>query len=419
MVAFENPTEAQQFIRDIVDVPVRERHERIGQDIQFHAHSQSIGNGRFTNIYDISYPERGAIAPLIHAHERLKSVYDFAQSNSHPVTAGGGFFYLADIASGQPRQLALNLVIADGQLRSLPVCDREAVLSDGHKYSAQVVQSLGSLSLNGHELSWSGSLSPHDTDVKVFGNGNVTITHEPHPGAGSMRVLDERSRLTPPITDDDIIDIGLVSCGDGTFAGGATSRTGGLDIFTHDVIIRCHERYLAENQVVIFHTIGGISLDGSLQGALTVGPMLTQQDFAAHPINRDRSLGSKPPFLERPLARTALYTTEDGVVHIRLFDGRPDSDVFPGVTPSEAVGMVTREEKVIQGCFLDPGQTAKLCTRIGTEVESLGNRHYLQWASQPGEKYLWNPNVGRPCASVIALQWVDELANHTRDRSAA
>jgi hypothetical protein len=104
------------------------------------------------------------------------------------------------------------------------------------------------------------------------------------------------------------------------------------------------------------------------------------------------------------MARTVLYETEDGKIHIRLYDGRPGSDVFPGVTPTEVVEAICAEGNVVWGCFLDPGQTAKLCVRTGDNIESLGNRHYLKWPTEPGEKYIWVPEVGRPTASAITIQ---------------
>ena len=63
-------------------------------------------------------------------------------------------------------------------------------------------------------------------------------------------------------------------------------------------------------------SLGGMALDGSLRGALSVGPLLETEDFAARPINKDLSLSGKPPFLDVPLARTVLYGTADEKVHI-------------------------------------------------------------------------------------------------------
>lgn len=62
------------------------------------------------------------------------------------------------------------------------------------------------------------------------------------------------------------------------------------------------------------------------------------------------------------------------------------------------------EGPVAWGCFLDPGQTAKLVVRDGNELASCGNMHYLKWPQIPNDKYVWVPNIGRPTASTIALR---------------
>lgn len=184
-----------------------------------------------------------------------------------------------------------------------------------------------------------------------------------------------------------------------------SSNSGGLDIFNHDVVARMHERH-AHGELPEMHvrTLGGKAIDGSLQGALSVGPMLDTENFTSHPVNRDASLGGRPPFLDVPLARTVLYETDDGMVHLRLFDGRPGSSIFPGVTPDQVSQFVTSEENVTWGCFLDPGQTAKLVVRGDDDIASYGNTHYLKWPKQPGEKFIWVPKSGRPTASTITLR---------------
>lgn len=402
MTAFETIDEAQSFMRETVDKPVCERHEAISEAATLRAFPVDLGGGLFTNVYEASFRD-GAVAPTVHTHDALTSVREFAKRGEHPIVTGGGFFYLADTGSAAPRQLALNLSASNYQLRSLPVVDREAVVCDGRQLYTQEIQSLGVMSMNGYELSWSGSLTAHDTDVKVFGNGNAVIAHRYNEATGSIRALDEDSRFTPPIEQDDVIDVGFVARDDGLFVS-KDRRKGGVDIFAHDIVLRCHERYLVGDHAMKVLTVGNLAIDGKLQGALSVGPMLAPQNFDAHPVNQDRSLGDKPPFLERPLARTVLYGTSDGMTHIRLLDGRPGSETFPGVTPSQVVQLVTADNDIAWGCFLDPGQTAKLCVANGGEVESFGNRHYLKWATKPGEKYVWVPESGRPTGSAIALQ---------------
>lgn len=236
----------------------------------------------------------------------------------------------------------------------------------------------------------------------MFGNGNVVINHMQDDTNGSVRVLDEYSRYTPVIDRDGTIDIGFVYRDDGLFSSTKISHTGMMDIFTNDIIVRCSDKYSAEQIEMKVHTIGSLTLGSSLDGALSVGPMLDVDNFNDHSINSDASLGNKPPFIDRPMARTLLYEM-DGMVHVRLFDGRPGSEAFNGVTPKEAVDLVKGGGDFEWGCFLDPGQTAKLCIRNEDAIESYGNRHYLKWPSKPGGKYTWTPNVGRPVASAITL----------------
>lgn len=75
-----------------------------------------------------------------------------------------------------------------------------------------------------------------------------------------------------------------------------------------------------------------------------------------------------------------------------------------GVTPTQAAQAIKNETDVAWGCFLDPGQTAKLTVRGDTDIASYGNTHYLKWPKQPGGKFIWVPKTGRPVASMIALR---------------
>lgn len=405
MKSFETDAEAKAYIRERVDVPVAESEIDLDDGLKLRTFPLAVGQGQFTNVYDLTYPARRHYSS-IETHPSLTSVYDHVNSNPHiKVATGGGFFFLADQSKATPRQLSLNLALAESQMLSFPLADQEAVISEDNRLSTAHIRALGAVSLNGLELSWSGSLTSHDTDIKMYGSGNSIITHMQHDATGSIRVLDENSRFTPTMDEDDKVDIGLIRRDDGTFIGVTSSREGGLDIFSHDVVARMHEKH-AHNRLPLMtvKTLGGRALDGSIQGAISVGPMLDEQDFTNHPINSDKSLGSKPPFLDIPLARTVLYSRDNEEIHICLFDGRPGSPVFPGITPQQAADFIKSEGEVAWGSFLDPGQTAKLSIRSAEGVASYGNTHYLKWPEQPGDKFVWVPQVGRPVASTIALQ---------------
>lgn len=403
--SFDTDRAAKDFVRERVDMQMPERIEDLGRGIALRSYTVELGGGTFTNVYDLSF-RADSVHPGVVSHDQLISVFDYVKDNPDVRAAtGGGFFFLADKASAMPRQPGLNLALQGGRLRGLPVVDREAVLINNERLSAKHLQALGTLSIGETELSWSGSLTQHETGAKIFATGNSIIAHVQNDETGSIRVLDEGSRYTPAIDDDDTVDVGFVLREDGVFAGIKSSASGYLDIFSYDVVVRTHERHIhcgLPNMRVL--TLGGIALDGSLRGALSVGPLLETEDFTAHPINKDLSLGGKPPFLDVPLARTVLYGTADEKVHIQLFDGRPGSAIFPGVTPRDAARLARQNEDVTWGCFLDPGQTAKLVVRGENDAESYGNTHYLRWPTEPGGKFVWTPKSGRPVASMITLR---------------
>lgn len=405
MHRFSSLGEAQSFVTQEIDNPVSTDTLTIKPGVKLSTASIDMGCGRFTNSYDITFDARDKPLDII-AFDGLTSVNDFLTSpasKQYSVASGGGFFFLADRASNSPRQLALNLSISRGDLRSLPVTDRESVISGHDGLEVRVLVALGAMVLNGRPLDWSGSLTDYDTEVKVYGNGNASISHQENPLTGSVRVLDETSRYTPPISHEDYMDVGFIGRGGNDFIGVGGSTTGGVDIFAHDFVVRCPQRYINGNSSLQIDTIGGTALSRLEGGAFSAGPALNIADFSNHPVNHDASLGSRPPFIETFLARTAIYKDEDNLTHIRLFDGRPGSSSFPGVTPNEVASHILSEGGFEWGCFLDPGQTAKLCVNYEDRSASYGNRHYMRWPVAVDPNFLWAPDIGRPVANVMAL----------------
>lgn len=405
MRSFATVTEAQAYISQRIDVPVRESQTELRAQVDFHAFSLAMGNGQFTNVYDVSAPAAHA-ETSIHVHTKPTDVYSFANHQQIPAaTISGGFFFLADEYGRAPRQAALNTAIHNGNIRSLPVVDREALTINQGAISGQQLAALGELSIGDRTHSWAGSLTKHEAEFRLFGNGNATIRHVAAAQTGSRRVLDESTRFTPKLNEEGMVDIGLIHTQANHFVRTTISRQGGLDIFAHDAVLRGPAEVLTSaTDEVIFRSLGNLALDKPSLSAISVGPSLHTADFSAHPINADHSLGDKPPFLDVPMARTMLYRTDDDRLHLRLFDGRPGSPVFPGVTPAEALKLTEDEGTITWGYFLDPGQTAKLCIQAMGRRFSFGNAHYLQWPSAPGEPFTWAPYRGRPDASVITLQ---------------
>lgn len=403
--SFETEDAAKEFVREHIDIPVAAKLRQLGDGLTLQTFPLSLGDGTFTNVYDLLVSSDD-FRHNIEFPEQLTSVFNRVKADPYIRAAMSGGFFLADRADSEPRELGLNLALSSGQLLSFPVVDREVLIASEGRLSVQNLQALGVISINGKDVTWSGSLTSHNAEAKVFGNGNSVITHVANDLTGTVRTLDEGSRYTPvKEADDDTVDVGFMRREDGSFVGIASSKTGGVDTFNYDVALRLHERHVAKGLPEMrARTVGSLAVDGSRLSAVSVGPMLDETDFTGHAINYDLSLGGRPPFLDVPLARAIVYAEDSGVIHYRLFDGRPGSPVFPGVTPAQAAEIIKQETDIAWGCFLGPGQTAKMVTRHESELESHGNRHYLKWPNYPGERFIWVPATGRPVASIITLR---------------
>jgi hypothetical protein len=405
---FRSIPEAQAHISHELRKPVPNRTIDLDGRATLTTQSISLDNNRLTNSYDLSFAATaGQVTPSIHINNQLATIPHYLQRNPKKLAAAsGGFFFLTDKHGAQPRQLSLNLAMAGQTLRSLPVSDKETLICTKEGLSARYLQALGELSINGARLTWAGSLTDHPADCRVYGNGNAVIKHQADLMTGNIRVLDEDSRYTPyTLPEDGCVDAGFMSAARNRFVMKALSPVGGLDIFGYDMVIRCPEAYIRGNEAEMkIHSVDSLSMDGNVQGAISVGPMLDAMSFTAHPINQDASLGSNPPFTERPMARSVAYATNDGQVHLRVFDAIPGDEIFHGVTPSEVSAILHSEAEVVWGCFLDPGQTAKVGVRSNDVVRTYGNGHYLKWPAKQGRPFLWKPNDGRPLASIISLE---------------
>lgn len=402
---FASIAEAEAYMAAEIDRPVEEWQECIDDRLIFSAFSSMMADGRFTNVYDISY-RAGDVVPAVRISRGMDGVYQHLENTPRALAAASGtFFYHSTKDEGRrPRQLAYNMAIEEGKIQSLPVTDREAVICVDNRLSARHVRALGLLSIDGVQMSWSGSLTDYDTDCRVFGMPNCAIRRVPCEVNGSKRIVVDDSAYTPPMDEKGSIDIGFVAHPIGGLVAKDYSRAGRLSLFEHDMIVRCRESRLVSPTPVSLtvHTID--DLDASaIQGALTAGPLLGTADLATHPINTDISLGGVPPFTDRPAARMAMYEANDGMVHVRMFDGRPDSDNFKGVTPNEVVRLIGEEGAIRWGCFLDGGYTARVCIRTDDEIRGYGNAHYLQWPDRKGQRYRWASKRGRPTPSFLTF----------------
>lgn len=401
MKKFSTLETAKKYMASHVDIPVKNRIIHLKKDVMLSMSLNWIDEDNFTNSYDVQYDPAVVTSSTSLTAER-KSLNDIVRIDRNCIAVlSGGFSYLTDDPGVHPRHLSLNLAIENGLVKSLPVVDREALMMIDGRMFACVIRAVGIMEINGKQLSWSGSLTNHHTDIKLYGNGNSIITHVSDKN-GSRRVLNDDSRFTPPIYGTEEIDAGFMSQKNGTFVASSVSTTGRLDIFAFDIVLRCPKHLITNNIKMRVLTIDTLTVGASIQSAVSAGPLLETTNFDNHSINKDASLGTSAPFTNSRAARAVLYVEENGLAHLRIFDGRPGSSIFPGVTPTEAVHIINSEAKVAWGCFLDGGQTAKLFVRRGLAVNSFGNRHYVDKVPN-GQGVVWVPKTGRPLSSVISL----------------
>jgi hypothetical protein len=391
-------------MENVIDRPVAARVTNLGSGLVLSTSPLSLGGEDFTNVYDLSWDTRDTTASMRFTH-RPTAAIDAAQLV--PATSTASFFALLDEGSGLPVQTSLNLAIEQGQILSMPVADREALISRSGVLSMRHLAASGDVTINGTQLSWTGSHTQRQADCYVFGNGNMVITRRDDPQKGSVRVLDETSRVTPPLQPESgWVDVGFAVTSARGFRSTAIAPGGGLDIFAHDLVMRCPARHVDPrgDNVLEVLSIGGLRAEAFPDSAATVGPSLDVADFAAHPINSDRSLDVVPPFAHNRKTRMAVFEDLQGRTHLRLFDGRPGSPVFQGTTPMQARDSIAADPGFRWGCFIDGGQTAKMWVAVDGQLTSFGNRHYLRWPKADESEFVWVPDRGRPISSIITLQ---------------
>ena len=144
----------------------------------------------------------------------------------------------------------------------------------------------------------------------------------------------------------------------------------------------------------------------TVRSAMTVGPSVIH--FSSnddHDINHDRSLGDRPPFGNRRMARSVVYQTKDRTTYIEMFDGAPRTALFQGITPREVASLVYNGREIAWAYHLDPGQSSRIVVRhTDGAIIGYGNRHYVRWPKIPGHPLVWSGEHGRAVPSALVIK---------------
>lgn len=370
--------------------------------------SYDLPSGSFTNSYDLAFAsDDQSLAVRVDSKPRLYSIRRMLVNDRTVIASiNGGFFFLVDSAQFQPSEYSYNLCVRDEKVVSLPSADRPAVITKDGKIDVVELRATGNLRIGNSSVDWLGknsdSANPLNNTTVLYNSACCEVQHIPSDRTGQARVLVAENNFTPQTRDG--FDL-IINNDENGLVVSALNPGGNTNYFAGAFVLQIQnqdpskykpgDRVHAEN-------IDSIPLKG-IDSAITIGPsikhFLNNKD---HPINRDVSLGSHPPFQEKPLARSIIYKTLDGIIHFRVFDGAPRTEFFKGVTP----GWLAHNIPVSDAEWmysLDPGQSARLVTREEGGVSSYGNSHYMRWPKSENTTFLWSAANGRLVPSSISL----------------
>lgn len=370
--------------------------------------SYDLPSGSFTNSYDLAFAsDDQSLAVKVDSKPRLYSIRRMLINDRRIIASiNGGFFFLADSAQFQPSEYSYNLCIRDKKVVSLPSADRAAVISKDGKIDVVELKAAGNLRIGKGSVDWVGknsdSAGPLNNSAVLYNSACCEVQHMPSERTGQARVLIAEKNFTPKTKDG--FDLVINSDKNGLVV--SSLNTGGnTNYFAGAFVLQIQNqdpaKYKPGDRVDPEH-VDFLPLN-DIDSAITIGPSVKHfLKNTDHPINSDSSLGSHPPFVDKPLARSIIYKTSDGVVHFRIFDGAPRTELFKGVTPSWlANNMPVNHAEWMYD--LDPGQSTRLVVREDGEVSSYGNSHYMRWPKSENTTFLWSGANGRLVPSSISL----------------
>lgn len=350
------------------------------------------------------------IIPQIFSTDHVVSLKRLLINNENLIGAiNAGFFYLVDEKTKYPIDLNYNLCIRQGSVIGLPATDGSILLTAGAQIQAKDAKAQGTIVCGSDEYKWIGSRSKllnnsQEHQITLYNSSCCTIRHYHSNITGSKRILEDSLNFTPK--DNDVVDVLFRTDKQGRLYIKDIIKGGGANFFSGNFTLHFNSKdasHLRIGQLVKNITLDGVDLT-QIDSAVSIGPnvhhFLNKQD---HEINHDSSLGERPPFDTRRMARSIIYKDLKESIHIRVFDGAPKTKYFQGITPHET-SLLLPQETVQWAFHLDPGQSARLAFKEkNNKVNTFGNMHYMRWPKKQGHPFLWSPSNGRRVPSAIIL----------------
>lgn len=388
--------------------------EILSPGVRFEARAIDLPDGAFTNSYECIVAAEASSHVEVRSEPLPQFMHKVLRDSRVNAIINGGFFLLTDEHEIRPQEAPLNFCVRNGSVTSLPVTDRPAIVQTSSGIEGRMIKADGMMRIGTRVFSWEGALRPAQTaDATLFSPGCCHVERGMQKGARVQpRTLDVMKNRTP--RDAERADLVVRLSDDGGLRVVAINDGGDSNLFDGNFIVRLSRAdasAVSVGDAVFPETIDALRFQ-DIVSAITVGPSIVE---GAEPgldklsVNNDPSLGNRP-FLDERTARSVIYRTQDGAIHLRVFDGVRDSGMFKGVTPRETHDLIRTEhsDSVEWGFHLDGGQSARAIIRRhdSAAFEPYGNLHYVRWpwkGSEDQARFFLDPWRGRKIASVLCI----------------
>lgn len=329
------------------------------------------------------------------------------------INAGGRF--LADIYNVDPLDYAYNLHIENGNLISLPVQTRSAIMEKDGKLHVLFLEAKGKIFLGKTVVNWVGSLTGRkysQSTAAVFGSINQRLIRVRQDDGTYKRTLDDDYSFVAAYPNR--LNV-VFTLGNGKLkVKKITKRC--VNIF-EGVFILSIEKNIAEG-IKVGDTVDYWDIDGQLtpentDSAVSLGAVLISSGTPSAKKSKTYfnymrvlyDVNGKAVYtgLHNQKARSAIIRTKDGQIIFLLVDSNPRSPHTKGMTLSDLKGYIINNWRNIDWAVAcDGGQSSKLCLVNNRKISAYGNMHYEKWM---GNMKIPDGFNGRPVTSmVIALE---------------